>query len=237
MNSLIALIELSVISILINTVGLYGISRMQSGPVTTLRQESPNAGVVGDFALFLNIVGIPFAGLVLGIIRSDLMGLGADLGNPAQLAGFTFASWIRGIGISIAVTIIVLFVIRLGDHMAGTGASHTSTYSLLRSAVYDELHWAFYRVAPIVLINDVFFGVILGVTLVLLEFACRPRYHLGSGFTLSNDNLNRLDLVLRLVCLLVSSFLFLATHNLYVMIMAHMIIGVLGFRVMHRQSQ
>lgn len=227
MDGILSLMGLTLASLLLSTVGLYSISRMQSGPILRLLQEPSVGPIVNEVALFIFMVGIPFAGLITGAVRVDLMALGADLSNPNHLAGFTFANWVREIGVGIAVCMTVLLVIGLSARSFGACPLKCANLITLRDALYDEMHWSFYRAAPALLFNDVYSGVIIGVILVFLELAISP----GRKFANAHDG-NRHQLTLRLACLLTSGFLYLATQNLYVMIAVHLAVGLVGCRLL-----
>lgn len=226
-----AMIALASLSLCIGVFGPYIYSRMQSGSFIHRMSESTYAPVVRDIALFVFMVGIPFVALLTGIARVDLMALGVDLANPDQVAGFTFVNWMRAFGIGAFVAACALFVLWLGARSAPAVFAPASVLIEIRDAIYDEVHWTFYRVAPALLLNDVYAGVIIGAVLILVEWLARPGKHFADSFTG-----NRQALVLRLACLLASAFLYLATQNLYVMIVVHCVVMLVGSQNLLRKS-
>ena len=226
-----ALTAVTSISLLLSTLGLYGVSRMQSGPLVQILQESTLGPIVREAALFAFMAGIPFVALITGAARIDLMALGADLSNPNPIGGFTFANWARAAGIGVVICACVLTVLVIAARASNAENTKPAGLLAIRDAIYDEVHWTFYRAAPALLLNDVYAGVMIGAGLILVEWLARPGKHFADSFTG-----NRPALVLRLACLLASAFLYLATQNLYVMIVVHCVVMLAGSRLMRQTT-
>lgn len=180
----------------------------------------------------LYYVGLPFAALFWGhdAIVSRLFGLQAlvlpeaggtqhstllsanwldwlgDLGWAAALGlgswGFLLlAAWARRRALS-----------RRKGHGRGSGTSGSGT---VQEAVYHEIHWAFYRNAPIVAFG-LYWGVWMGLGLVALEALANPMWRKGmSDPTQASGQLLRASLAV------VSSLLFLQTQNLWLALVVH----------------
>jgi hypothetical protein len=138
---------------------------------------------------------------------------------------------VRGVGIGSAVGLSILCVLWLSGRSFGNGALSSAGLIAFRDAIYDEVHWAFYRAAPALLLNDAYAGVIIGAVFVLLELAVRPGVRIADNFTV-----NRPALVLRIACLLASGFLYLAIQNLVVMVVVHIVIMMAGSRLLRQRS-
>jgi len=188
------------------------------------RQPSP--GALGEFItrliayrfsplLFqvlrlLYYVGVPYAALLWGhdaVIKS-LLGL------PAA----TWIDWARDVGWAVTLGLGGCALLALGwwtycralttageeNTVAGANASG---WVLLREAAYHEIHWAFYRNAPIVAVGT-YWGVWVGLALVTLEAALNPAWRKG----LVNPQKAPAQLM-RAALTVVSSVLFLLTEN------------------------
>lgn len=180
-------------------------------------------------------VGLPFAALVWGhdAVTRSLMGLQTlDLPvSDAQVveAPATVSNWLDWVGdvgwaailgIS-ALGLLVLgwwayrrALISAGEGRAGT-QDPVSGWVLLREAAYHEVHWAFYRNAPILAWGR-YWGTWAGLILVAVEATLNPAWRQGLGDT--NEAPARL---MRGVLAVVSSILFLQTQNLWLAVVLH----------------
>jgi len=131
----------------------------------------------------LYYVGVPYAALLWShdAIIEDLLGLGAA----------TWLEWARDVGWAITLGIGAFTLLASGWWAyrralvaAGEGntvaGANSSGWVLLREAAYHEVHWAFYRNAPIVVwknyTGDVYGGVWAGLMLVALEAVLNPAW-------------------------------------------------------------
>jgi hypothetical protein len=177
------------------------------------------------------MVGIPFFALITGAVGMNGMALGADLTDPSALAGFTFANWVRGVGTVFVVIAVVLLTLWLGARSAPRGQAWELGGLAVRDALYNEVHWTFYRAAPALLLADPYWGVVIGAVLVLVEWFAFPIPEIPP-----NTVEGRQYLTLRLACLFVSCFLYLATRNLWLLIVADLVIQLAGSRLLSRRG-
>ncbi len=218
---------ITLLTLLIGTAGVYWVFHAEGGRWISVIDKSPYGAVGREIALFLFMVGIPFVALITGAAGVNLLALGADLASPDHIAGFTFANWVRGFGIA-AVTasgVVVLWWVigKSGPH----GLPWSIGIQAVRDAFYSEAHWVFYRAAPALLLNDPYWGVVVGTAAVALEWLAHPQ----AGAWLQSIEA-RQRLVLRLACLLSSGLLYLATRNLWLMILANLTIQIVGSRAL-----
>jgi hypothetical protein len=226
-----AMIVLAVISLCIGMFGKYILSHMQAGTWIRRLNESTWAPVVRDVTLFVFMVGIPFAALVTGVARLDLMALGTDIASPDQLAGFTFANWMRAFGIGAFVAACALFVLWVGTRTSPAMVTTLTFLDDVKNAVYDEVHWTFYRVAPAMILGDTYAGAVIGSLLVMLEWLAVIRIAPQDGYIP-----DRVELTLQLASLLVSAFLYLMIQNLVIMVLVHIIMQTVGNRILMRRK-
>jgi hypothetical protein len=183
-------------------------------------------GITAEVALFAYYIGLPFAALIAGALSLDLMGLGASWTDGQHIAGFTVDEWLRGIVIAAGVAGFVLMALRLSlPNAAGTSLHHEGAFVSMRSALYEQAHWAFYRAPFMLLLNDAFLGAISGAALIGLEW-------LAHAFIQRGDTRSHARWWVMLCCLLAGAALFLLTQNLWLMIAADLIIRIGSERLM-----
>lgn len=124
---------------------------------------------------FLYYIGIPYMALLRGIALPSLMGL-------------TNLNWFEGIGwgtfFGLGAFLLLAFIWRY--HLRSLASwplrgKHSLDLTLdwrklVREAVYQEVHWAFYRCGPTLLFDDHYPGVFLGLLLNSLEWWSDPAW-------------------------------------------------------------
>jgi hypothetical protein len=94
-------------------------------------------------------------------------------------------------------------------------AGRASGWEALREALYHEIHWAFYRNAPIVALG-LYWGTWVGLALAALEALANPAWRKGLGTQGRTGTL-----LLRAALAVISSLLFLRTQNLWLAVLLH----------------
>jgi hypothetical protein len=123
---------------------------------------------------FLYFVGLPYAALVGGLI-------------PATKAGLVNLAWLRDLTLSLPLglgTFLVLLglraLIRWREKNVPGGPvpwePPLSSWGTLRESVYQEIHWAFYRSAPLITMDDRAQAIALGLGIVALEAWLNPAW-------------------------------------------------------------
>jgi len=135
--------------------------------------------VLREAGRFLYFVGLPYVALLSGLI-------------PATQVGLVNREWLRDLTLSLPLGLgafLVLLLLRAltlwrektapGGTL--TGESSPSLWLTLRESTYQEIHWAFYRSAPLLAVDDRTQGIALGLGIVALEAwlnpAWRERWH------------------------------------------------------------
>ena len=101
----------------------------------------------------------------------------------------------------------------------------------MRDAAYAEVHWTFYRSAGALWFGDLYAGAVLGCVLIGLEWVLHPNFRAQ----VQSAEL-RPKLVLQLICLIVSSGLYLGVQNLWLMMAAHVLITAIGSRFLSART-
>ena len=185
---------------------------------------------------FLYYIGIPYAALLRGVGLPRLMGL-------------TNLDWVKGIGLGTALgggTFLLLALIwwwyaraiaalplsareRCGTSL---GDDSTNGWILLREAIYLETHWAFYRSAAILLLDNHYAGIFLGFLLVTLEWSINPAWRADLSLPWrSASTLMRWGLALT------TAIIFLFIRNLWLLVPIHWGIEMACHRLLAGFSQ
>lgn len=182
----------------------------------------------------LYYVGLPFAALLWGqdAVIGRLLGL-QRFELPITDGATTTANWLDWIhdaGWAAGLGIGALGLLALGGwayRRASTSpdmngedvavGADASGRIFLREAAYHELHWAFYRNAPIAAFG-LYWGVWAGLALVGLEAVANPAWRRDV-----NDPRRAPAQLRRAALAVVSSVLFLYTQNLWLALLLHWI--------------
>lgn len=226
MEARVELLIWTALSLLLGVVAVNAAHRAQGGRLIQFAEETTAGALLREVGLFAFMVGLPFGALISGASGIDLMALGRDLTAPDNILGFPFVDWARGIGQTSLVVASALAVLWLAGRVAPGSRPWGIGVRAVRDAFYNETHWTFYRAAPALWLGDFYWGVVIGMIPVLLEWITHP----DTSFWLATVE-GRQVLAVRLACLFSSGFLYLAAHNLWLMIAASFVIQVIGSRL------
>ena len=204
--------------------------------------RQPRSGAVGEFVArvvawrfapwllqFLRLlyyIGLPYAAFLWGndAVIERYLGLRGGVGDK-------WLDWAQGLGWAAALGIAAWALLALGwwtyrralaaaREGSAVAVETTSGWMLLREAAYLEVHWAFYRNAPIMAIfqrtGNEYWGIWAGLALAALEAALNPAWRKGFG-----DPQKAPALLMRGALAVVSSALFLETGNLWLAVALH----------------
>lgn len=126
----------------------------------------------GRFAYF---IGLPYAGLRLGVIPASMMGLG----DWTATEGGVLAS----IGVALAALVVLSATWRacsryLPEQTDVSDARRQDRHwaAAMLDVIYLEVHWAFYRTGPILWLGgDYYTGSLMGALLIAFEELLNPR--------------------------------------------------------------
>ncbi|HTP09998.1 MAG TPA: hypothetical protein VMP08_17195 [Anaerolineae bacterium] len=171
-----------------------------------------------QFLRLVYFIGVPYAALLTGSIASIDMGL---TGAGGSILGWSPAEWLHGLSTALMLGVIVLLPIGLAGRQiarAGQplGLDDRSAGAVIVDAIYAEIHWAFYRAAPLILLSDIYTAVLFGVMLVGVEWIV---VLIRNGLSPSPEE--RQSWLRRSALLAVSAALFALTRNVWLAIILH----------------
>jgi len=170
---------------------------------------------------FLYYIGIPYTALLRGVALPRLMGL-------------TDPNWVKGIGLGMALggsTFLLLALIwwwyaravaalplpARERRWASLGFDSSGNWlTILRKAIYLETHWAFYRSATILLLDDYYAGTFLGFLLVTLEWSINPAWRKDWSLPWRS-----VDILMRWNIAFAMAIIFFLIRNLWVLVPIH----------------
>ena len=111
-------------------------------------------------------------------------------------------------------------------------AGFANGWILLREVIYLETHWAFYRSAAILLLDNHYAGVFLGFLLVTLEWSINPAWRTDLGLQGRS-----VSILVRWVMAFVMTIIFLLIRNLWLLVPIHWGIEVATHHLLAGSSQ
>lgn len=182
----------------------------------------------------LYYLGVPFAALLWGhdAVVERVLGLKPfalpipDRDTVNTDIATNWFDWAQDVGWAAVLGIGVWALLALGwwvYHRALTNAGeesavagvNNSSWVLLREAAYHEIHWAFYRNAPILTMNT-YWGAWVGLALVAVEATLNPAWRKSL-----TDPQQAPAQLMRGALAVVSNNLFLQTENLWLALTIH----------------
>ena len=181
---------------------------------------------------FAYYIGFPYVVLLrhaLSLVVIGLMGektadlpwwtLGWPLTDWAAAIG-----WMTGLGGIAAMTLVVGWWNArraLGTDFPPGGTWTASSFLMVaRESIYTEVHWAFYRAAPLMFIADPYWASLLGAGLVSVEWLLDPSWWDGIA-----DGPQREVLLMQMGWLALSTAVFVMTHNVWPMLLLHIVLA------------
>jgi hypothetical protein len=182
----------------------------------------------------LYYVGLPFAALFWGrdAVVSRLLGLQPFIlpatEERSAMVSANWFDWLHDIGWALALGLGSFGVFLLArwtrrraltDGEVDERSAQEPSWKTIREAAYHEIHWAFYRNAPIVTFGP-YWGVWVGLLLVALEALANPTWRKGLSVPKRVS-----EQLLRAMLAVASSVLFLRTQNLWLSIVCHSMVS------------
>jgi hypothetical protein len=146
--------------------------------------------------------------------------------------------WLDAVSTGVGFGLISLLILLLAWISANRGRDGIRLgfpfrpwWVIIIDVLYLEVHWAFYRGAMAVTLDDIYVGVFLGTALVFLEWALNPFWRSGwrSGGMAATQ-------WLQAALALVVAVLYLFTRNLWVCMGVHLAVGLPFWRMGRKQA-
>jgi hypothetical protein len=177
--------------------------------------------IVEPIARLIYFVGLPYAALLTKSLSPVDMGLA---GNTGPILGWSSADWLRNLNAVLIVGALTLLPIGLAARQmarAGRplGVDERSAGAIIIDGAYAEIHWAFYRAAPLIIIGDVYWATLIGLALLGVEILVTIiRNGLGS------QPENRQSWIGQALLLAMSATLFILTRNVWLIVALHIVV-------------
>ena len=134
---------------------------------------TPGGQVAEQLGRLVYFVSVPYAALLTQAMSPVDLGLS---GVGGSILGWSSADWLRGFSVWSALGLLALAAIGMAARQmaragAPLGVDARLTGTIMIDAAYAEIHWAFYRAAPLIVLGDVYWGALTGLALVGVEIA------------------------------------------------------------------
>ncbi|OQY23303.1 MAG: hypothetical protein B6I35_03960 [Anaerolineaceae bacterium 4572_32.2] len=179
-----------------------------------------------QFLRLLYYIGLPYGALLWGrdAVIASLLGLGGKKVDVTPAANWL--DWAYDVGWTAALGIVAWALLALGwrayrralgdaGSKSPVAGADASGWALLREAAFHEVHWAFYRNAPLLTLGA-YWGIWGGLAMAALEAALNPVWRKGLA-----DPQKAPAQLMRGALAVVSGALFWQTHNLWLAVMLH----------------
>ncbi len=173
---------------------------------------------------FLYYVGVPYFALLTQAISPVDMGLA---GTTGTILGWSQIDWLHHLNAGLIVgglTLIPIGVAARQMARAGQplGVDARAMGSIVVDAVCSEAHWAFYRAAPLIILDDAYWATLIGLALIGVEILVTI---VRNGFGLSPEE--RQSWIRQALLLAMSAALFILTRNVWLITALHIAVEVL----------
>jgi hypothetical protein len=188
---------------------------------------------------FAFYIGLPYVALMNHWLSPVVVGLvGTQTSDlPWWLLGWNTSEWVKALvggsdlagGVAVGALLpggIAAAILLLGWRNAyrALGAAFPtggllpapSIFVVVREGLFAEIHWAFYRAAPLAFIADPYWATLAGAALVILEWVLDPMWHTGLA-----DGSRREALLMQLTWLALSASIFVLTRNVWPILVLH----------------
>jgi len=177
---------------------------------------------------FAYYVGLPYIALLRHTLSPVTIGLvGTQTSElPGWMLGWSLADWSGAVGWTIGLGGLAAIALAwgwwnarraLGSELPSGGLLPApSLFVAAQESIYAEIHWAFYRGAPLLFIADPYWATLAGATLVIVEWALDPFWRAG----LANGS-RREVLLIQISWLTLSTAIFALAHNVWLIMALH----------------
>ena len=200
----------------------------QAGRLYTGLTGNPFGRALLFLLRFTYYLGLPYVALLRHTLSPVAIGLlGTQTSElPWWMLGWSLADWSGAWGWAIGLGLLAAGTLALGwrnarralegELPAGGLLPMPSLFVTARESLYAEIHWAFYRAAPLLFIADLYWATLVGATLVIVEWALDPFWRAG----LANGS-RREMLLTQIAWLALSTAIFVLARNVWPILVLH----------------
>jgi len=181
---------------------------------------------------FAYYVGLPYITLLRHALSPVTIGLVGTLTSelPGWMLGWSLADWSGAAGWTIGLGGLAAIALALGwwnarralgsEPPSGGLLPAPSLFVTAQESIYAQIHWAFYRGAPLLFIPDLYWATLAGAALVIVEWALDPFWRAGLA------NGSRREVLLIQTCwLALSTAIFALAHNVWPIMALHIVLA------------
>jgi hypothetical protein len=182
---------------------------------------TPGGRVAGQAARLIYFVGLPYAALLARSLSPIDLGVA---GNSGPILGWSSVDWLNQLNDALIIGLLALIPIGLAARQMARGGQSLgvdgrSTGATLIDAAYAEIHWAFYRAAPYVILRDVYAATLIGLALIGIELLVTlVRNGLG------RQPEDRQAWLGQALLLALSAAIFIITRNVWLALIMHLVV-------------
>jgi hypothetical protein len=177
---------------------------------------------------FLYYFGLPYVAVLRHALSLVVIGLvGTQTSDlPWWMLGWNLSEWAGALGWAIGLGGLAAAALAWGwwnarralegDLPSGGLLPAPSLLVTARESLYAEIHWAFYRAAPLLFMADPYWATLAGAALVVVEWSLDPYWRAG----LANGS-RREVLLTQMAWLALSTAIFALARNVWPIIVLH----------------
>ncbi len=179
-------------------------------------------------------VGLPYATILRRALPLGVAGVrgGPDVaGSVWWMLGWSEVEWMQSLDWAARVGVVAAVLLALSWRNAVRAAEAPLSaegvwpappwWVTLREALYDEIHWAFYRAWPLVVLGDAYWAVLIGAAMAVLEWMLDPDW-----WAQARGGPRRELVLVQCTWLATSAICFYLTRNLWTVVLVHVVLAL-----------
>jgi len=179
---------------------------------------------------FVYYLGLPYIALLRHALSPVVIGLlGTQTSDlPWWRLGWNLTEWAGALGWAIGLGGVAAAALALswwnarraleGELPSGGLLPAPTLLVTARESLYAEIHWAFYRAAPLLFIADPYWGALVGAAIVVAEWALDPYWRAAQS---EANGSRREALLTQIAWLALSTAIFVLARNVWPIIALH----------------
>ena len=211
---------------------IWTLASMVTAVLTTLFFSPPRAAhfrltlagrIAEQIGRWVYFVGVPYAALLTRSLATVDLGL---TGTGGSILGWSTADWLRGLDLWLTLGLLVLVTIgsaarQMARARRPLGVDVRPSGLIVIEAAYTEVHWAFYRAAPLIVLGDVYWATLIGLALAGVEIVVAIA---RNGLGTQPEEVQ--SWIGQTLLLAMSATLFILTRNVWLTIGLHIVVEI-----------